>query len=180
MSGAGVTLLSDIAGGQGNSKNINNYDTASGSEFVRPQVSDSKVNETSNLLQDKVPSEFSTMRPIRKKQDIMVTVGQTEGDLQGKDDKVLQAAVDYVSNLGGGTVHILPGVYTMRNSLFPRPGITIRGSGDKTILRKSPSVSSKIVREADWFEYCVKVEDRSWRWPRGSGAGRRRRSAPAP
>lgn len=166
MSGAGVTLLSDIAGGQGNSKNINNYDTASGSEFVRPQVSDSKVNETSNLLQDKVPSEFSTMRPIRKKQDIMVTVGQTEGDLQGKDDKVLQAAVDYVSNLGGGTVHILPGVYTMRNSLFPRPGITIRGSGDKTILRKSPSVSSKIVREADWFEYCVKVED-----PEGFTAG---------
>lgn len=109
--------------------------------------------------QDTVRDDLSTMRPIRKKHKITVTVGQDEGDFRGTDDKILQAATDYVAGLGGGTVQILPGVYTMRNSLFPRPGITICGSGEQTILRKCPSVSSKIIREADWFEYCVQVEN---------------------
>ena len=115
--------------------------------------------EDHQSVQGILPSEFGTMRPIRKKQVITVTVGQAEGDFQGSDDKVLQAACDYVANLGGGMVVILPGVYAMSNSLSPRAGIIIRGSGDKTILRKNPSVSSKIIREADWFEYCVQVED---------------------
>lgn len=159
MSGVGVTVLSEISKGEDNLNELNSFITASGSESVRSQVSDSKIIEVRKVMQDKLSPEFSTMRPIRKMQDITVTVGHAEGDLQGRDDKVLQAAIDYVANLGGGTVNILPGVYTMNNSLFPRPGITIRGSGDKTILRKSSSVSSKIVREADWFEYCVKVDD---------------------
>ena len=159
MSGVGVTVLSEIAKGDDNHNELNNFIADSDSETVSSQVSGNKTIEVHNVMQDKLSPEFSTMRPIRKKQDITVTVGHTEGDLQGKDDKVLQAAIDYVANSGGGTVNILPGVYTMNNSLFPRPGITIRGSGDKTILRKSSSVSSKIIREADWFEYCVKVED---------------------
>jgi hypothetical protein len=109
--------------------------------------------------QDTIYNEFNTMRPVRKKKDIKVTVGQNEGDFRGSDDKIIQAAVDYVAGLGGGTVLILPGVYNMSNSLFPRPGITISGSDGNTILRKNPSVSSRIIRESDWFEYCVKVEN---------------------
>ena len=105
-----------------------------------------------------LPADFSTMRPIRNPQRIEIAVGQGEGDLQGNDDKIIQAAVDYVSRLGGGTVHVLPGTYMMRNSVFLKPGITLRGSGDKTILKKAPSVSSPVVREADWFEYAS-------RWP---------------
>ena len=113
-----------------------------------------------------LPADFNTMRPIRKPQRMEITVGQGEGDLQGNDDKVIQAAVDYVFRLGGGTVHVLPGTYTMRNSIFLRPGITLRGSGDKTILKKAPSVTSPVVREADWFEYCLQVAD-----PKGFTAG---------
>ena len=104
-------------------------------------------------------ADFNTMRPIRNPQRMEITVGQGEGDLQGSDDKVIQAAVDYVGRLGGGTVRILPGTYTMRNSIFLRSGITLRGAGEKTVLRKAPSVSSPVVREADWFEYCVQVAD---------------------
>ena len=106
-----------------------------------------------------LPADFNTMRPIRNPQRMEITVGQGEGDLQGNDDKVIQAAMDYVFRLGGGTVRVLPGTYTMRNSIFLRPGITLRGSGDKTILKKAPSVTSPVVREADWFEYCLQVAD---------------------
>ena len=46
-----------------------------------------------------------------------VTVGQGRGDLQGSDQRVIQAAVDYVARLGGGTVKILPGRYRFRNAV---------------------------------------------------------------
>ena len=110
---------------------------------------------TSEML----PAVFSTMRPIRSPERMVLTVGQNEGDLQGKDDKVIQAGVDYVFRLGGGTVRVLPGTYIMRNAVCLRPGITLCGSGDQTILKKAPSFSSPVVREADWFEYCVQVAD---------------------
>ena len=110
-------------------------------------------------MSQNLPADFSTMRPIRKPQRMEITVGQGEGDLQGNDDKVIQAAVDYVFRLGGGAVRVLPGTYTMRNSIFLRPGITLRGSGDKTILKKAPSVSTSLTRDADAFEYCLQVAD---------------------
>ena len=50
-------------------------------------------------------------------QRLTVTVGPRDADLAGKDDKVLQAAVDYVARLGGGTVHVLPGTYRLRNAV---------------------------------------------------------------
>ncbi|MBD3676241.1 MAG: hypothetical protein HUJ26_22245, partial [Planctomycetaceae bacterium] len=33
----------------------------------------------------------------------VLTVGTKQGDLIGRDDRVLQAAVDYVKRMGGGT-----------------------------------------------------------------------------
>ncbi len=46
---------------------------------------------------------------------LTVTVGPAKGDLTGSDHRVLQAAVDYVAALGGGTVKILPGTFRLRN-----------------------------------------------------------------
>ena len=110
-------------------------------------------------MSNDLPEEFKTMRPIRVRKDITFTVGQGEGDLQGNDDKVIQAAVDYVHRLGGGTVRILPGVYVMRNAIYLRPKTTLQGSGEKTVLKKAPCASTALIREADWFEYCVQVAD---------------------
>src|SRR5262245_33569851 len=44
-----------------------------------------------------------------------VRVGIDEGDIRGSDQRVLQSGVDYIAGLGGGTVHIGPGRYLMRN-----------------------------------------------------------------
>src|SRR5262249_16305438 len=52
------------------------------------------------------------------KQRVTITVGPKRADLVGATDKVIQAAVDYVARLGGGTVSLLPGTYRMRNSVF--------------------------------------------------------------
>jgi parallel beta-helix repeat protein len=156
--GAGITVLQGVSGAE----KMNGVIPLIQEQPLKPGESTLRSHELpkqSRPDKDSIPPGFETMRPIRTMQKISVTVGQGEGDFQGNDDKILQAAVDYVSNLGGGTVNILPGTYTMYNSLFPRANIVIRGSGDKTILFKSPGISSKIIREADWFEYCVQVEN---------------------
>jgi hypothetical protein len=157
ITGAGVTVLTGIAKPQGMVQHP--VQNIAAPETGSTGIPDKGISCNQNSGQDILRHDFTTMRPVRKMCPVTITVGQDEGDLQGNDDKVLQAAVDYVANLGGGTVQILPGIYTMRNSLFPRTGITLKGSGEKTIFRKCPSVSSKIVREADWYEYCVQVED---------------------
>ena len=101
----------------------------------------------------------STNRPMRNRQDLVMTVGQTEGDLRGDDDKVIQAGIEYLHRLGGGTLEVLPGVYNLRNAIYLRPNITLRGSGEETILRKVGSVVTALARDSDWFEYGVQVAD---------------------
>ena len=101
----------------------------------------------------------TTNRPMRNRLDLVMTVGQTEGDLQGNDDKIIQAGIEYLHRLGGGTLEVLPGVYNLRNAIYLRPNVTLRGSGEETILRKAGSVVTALARDSDWFEYGVQVAD---------------------
>jgi len=104
-------------------------------------------------------SVASTNRPMRNRQNLVLTVGQAEGDLRGDDDKIIQAGIEYLHRLGGGTLKVLPGVYNLRNAIYLRPNVSLRGSGEETILRKTSSVVSALVRDSDWFEYGVQVTD---------------------
>jgi hypothetical protein len=114
--------------------------------YVAPNV------DASNL-------EIATNRPMRNRQNLTLSVGQNEGDLQGNDDKVIQAGIDYLHRLGGGTLHVLPGVYNLSNAIYLHPNITLKGSGEKTILKKTPSVVTSLARDSDWFEYGVQVAE---------------------
>ncbi|MGE3309277.1 MAG: nitrous oxide reductase family maturation protein NosD [Limisphaerales bacterium] len=90
-----------------------------------------------------------------------VTVGApgSGSTLAGSDNVVLQAAVDYIGALGGGTVDIGAGEFLMRDSLHLRPGVTVRGQGDATILRKTAAVVSPLVLDGDFGEEQVTVVD---------------------
>src|SRR5215204_2608419 len=66
-------------------------------------------------------------------QRIKLTVGPEKADMVGSDHRLIQAAVDYVAGLGGGTVHILPGTYRFRNAVQLRSGVRIAGSGVDTV-----------------------------------------------
>jgi len=114
---------------------------------------------------------------MRDRQAFVLTVGQTEGDLQGKDDKILQAGIEYLHRLGGGTLRILPGTYTLNNALHLRPHITLHGSGETTILRKADGVVTPVMRDSDWFEYGVQVKDPAGFVP-GGGIMLRSRTGP--
>lgn len=93
-------------------------------------------------------------------QKMQLSVGPG-GDLEGSDDKALQAGLDYLHRLGGGTLHIAPGQYTMRNALYLRSGVRIVGSGEDCILKKAPSVCTELTCDSDWYEAQLRVADTS-------------------
>lgn len=90
---------------------------------------------------------------------LSITVGQNQGDLQGKTDRVIQAAVDYLNRMNGGTLKILPGTYTLRNSVFLPSGIKIMGSGEETILRKEASKRIELAQDSDWYDQEITVKN---------------------
>jgi hypothetical protein len=90
---------------------------------------------------------------------LTITVGHEQADLVGQHDKVIQAAVDYVARLGGGTVRILPGTYTLRNSIFLPSRIRIVGSGAETVITKIASRAVSLVEDSDWYDQEVTVAD---------------------
>ena len=89
------------------------------------------------------------------KQRLTITVGTGKADLVGGTDRVLQAAVDYVARLGGGTVQILPGEYRLRNSVFLPSGVRILGSGGDAVVIKNASHATKLVEDSDWYDQEV-------------------------
>lgn len=90
-----------------------------------------------------------------------ISVGTSQADLVGSDDKVLQAAVDYVTRMGGGTVRVKPGTYTLRNSVYLASDIRILGSGEDTILNKIPSDTVDLAEDSDWYDQEITLADGS-------------------
>lgn len=90
-----------------------------------------------------------------------IRVGITEGDLRGNDHRILQAAVDYVARLGGGTVQIGPGRYHMRNALCLRDNVRICGVPGKTILVACDGFKTRLAADGDCNEQQITVEDPS-------------------
>ena len=90
---------------------------------------------------------------------LRIRVGQDDGDVSGRDHRAIQAAVDYVANLGGGTVEILPGTYRLRNSVFLRTGVRLTGEGAETVLFKPASRMTKLSADSDWYDQEITLAD---------------------
>ena len=83
---------------------------------------------------------------------LTISVGPDKADLIGRDDKVIQAAVDYVARLGGGTVQLLPGTFTLRNAIFLPSRLRLRGSGSDTVITKIASETASLDDDSDWYD----------------------------
>jgi parallel beta-helix repeat protein len=88
-----------------------------------------------------------------------IHVGIEDGDLRGSDHRALQAAVDYVAGLGGGTVTIGPGRYDMRNALMMRDHIRIVGVPGQTVLVAADGARSLLVCDGDCNERQITLAD---------------------
>src|SRR5262249_2660425 len=87
------------------------------------------------------------------------TVGNANGDLNGTDQRVIQAAVDTVARTGGGTVRLLPGTFRLRNAVYLCSNLRLVGSGSDTVLVKEPSVASKLAADSDWYDQEITLAD---------------------
>jgi parallel beta-helix repeat protein len=90
-----------------------------------------------------------------------IRVGIEEGDLRGADHRALQAAVDYVAGLGGGTVYIGAGRYAMRNALMLRDHVRIVGVPGKTVLAAAEGARSALAADGDCNERQITLADPS-------------------
>ena len=68
------------------------------------------------------------------KNEIHISVGVEDAAITGADHRALQAAVDYVAALGGGTIQVQSGTYRMEDSLHLRSNIKLIGNSEQTIF----------------------------------------------
>ncbi len=73
-------------------------------------------------------------------------------------NRVLQQAIDDVWKSGGGTVKIDAGSFIMYDSLHLRTGVNVIGEENRTILKKSCSISSRLSADLGYGHYDVSVE----------------------
>lgn len=99
---------------------------------------------------------------------IEITVGHHDAALNGTTNEIIQLAIDRAAALGGGTVRLLPGTYTMHDSVHMRANVALRGSGADTVLWKPPSSESAVAGLNGYGLYTVAVEHPE-RFPIGAG-----------
>ena len=90
---------------------------------------------------------------------LTLTVGNHSADLVGSDQRVIQAAVDSLARLGGGTVKIQAGTYRFRNAVYLQSNVNLIGEGAKTLLIKEPSASSPLELDSDWYDQEITLKD---------------------
>jgi parallel beta-helix repeat protein len=88
-------------------------------------------------------------------------VGQDQGDLRGQDHRVIQAAIDHLANLGGGTVRVGPGRYRLRGSVTLRSGVRLVGTPGKTVLVPVEGVKTALAVDGDANQRAVTLADPS-------------------
>lgn len=83
---------------------------------------------------------------------IVVTCGPEGSDVVGTGSRPIQAAIDTVAALGGGTVRLGPGRHELRAAVRLRSGVRLEGSGADTVLTKIPCHESLLAEDSDWYD----------------------------
>ncbi|MEX0886719.1 MAG: right-handed parallel beta-helix repeat-containing protein, partial [Phycisphaeraceae bacterium] len=87
-----------------------------------------------------------------------ITVGDDTCTIAGFTNTHVQAAVDRLAWLGGGTVELSPGTFHMADSLHLRTGVRVVGQGDATVLRKNPMKQARITSFLGYGHHDVIVD----------------------
>jgi Right handed beta helix region len=124
----------------------------------RTRAEESQTNTRPAVTRPRATSGDQAVEPDWTER-LTVTVGPKEADILGATDRAIQAAVDYVARLGGGTVQILPGTFKLRNSVFLASKVRLVGSGLDSLLVKEPSVATKLAEDSDWFDQEITLAD---------------------
>lgn len=89
----------------------------------------------------------------------LITVGGEEADIRDYSGKAIQLAVDALVLRGGGTVKLLPGVFEIDAPVRLSSHITLAGSGEATLLRKTDGVQSRLAIDPGYGQLWIDVDD---------------------
>jgi polygalacturonase len=90
-----------------------------------------------------------------------IRVGDSNADMSEFTSSAIQAAVDSLNILGGGTILLNPGEFEIIAPVKLYSNINLKGSGKETILHKIDGFISKLIDDADYGEKKLTVEDPS-------------------
>ena len=110
------------------------------------------------LTNPKATSGDEEAEPNWDKQ-LSISVGPKKADLVGSSEKVIQAGVDYMARMGGGTVRVMPGEYRLRSAVHLRDNVRILGSGKDSVLTKEESINVKLADDSDWYDQEITLEN---------------------
>lgn len=100
-------------------------------------------------------------RADEAEQRVEVRVGIDEGDVRGSDQRAIQAAIDYAANLGGGTVRLGPGRYTLRSAVTLRDHVRLIGTAGKTVFVPVEGAKSALAADGDANQRAITLADPS-------------------
>jgi len=88
------------------------------------------------------------------------TIRIGKGRFSGRDNAVIQKAMDELAAQGGGTVELPAGIFEMADGLHLRSRVSVVGQGGETVLRKAaPSVSSPVADYVGYGHYEITLRD---------------------
>jgi len=82
---------------------------------------------------------------------VIVVAQDGKGDLNGRDESPILAAIKEARQGGGGTVQVSPGEYLIRRGLKLTSGITIRGTNDTVLKLASPVLVTTPAKQGQDF-----------------------------
>lgn len=119
------------------------------------------------------PPASTTQLPTRMHEPVQeplrIRVGHADdrrsaaADLVGRDNRVIQAAIDFAARFETGSappvVEVGPGRFAMHDSLHLRSGVVVKGTTGQTILTPRPAVTSVLARDGDYGEEQITLAD---------------------
>jgi parallel beta-helix repeat protein len=91
----------------------------------------------------------------------VIRVGIDDGDIRGGDQRAIQAAIEHVASLGGGTVRVGPGRYTLRNAVTLRDHVRVIGTPGKTVFAPVEGCTSTLTADGDANQRAITLADPS-------------------
>ncbi|MDX1283911.1 MAG: right-handed parallel beta-helix repeat-containing protein [Draconibacterium sp.] len=87
-----------------------------------------------------------------------ISVGGTNADIPGFNNRSIQLAIDMIAK-SGGTVNLTPGLYEISAPVRMKSNVKLVGAGEETILKRGKGIQTKYIIDADYGELKVTVEN---------------------
>ena len=92
---------------------------------------------------------------------LSITSLHADSVVEGYTSCSIQEAIDMEAARGGGIVFCPKGEYILRNAIYLKSNVKLKGQGKTTVFKKCPRYTSRITAEITKGDYWIHIEDAS-------------------